>query len=120
GLAPDGQVAEHDVPVRASAQLPRRLHHPPHAEARAEVGRLAFLLRPGAPDFLQGDDVGLEAGQDLDDPVRAQAPVHAAALVNVVGDKAELAAGVGRARRTGLWHDRQRAALSAYAILRGK
>ena len=56
----DREAAEHDVAEERVAEVPRRRHHPAHAQRRADLGRLAGLERAGADHFLQRDDVGVD------------------------------------------------------------
>ena len=57
-----------------AAQLPRRRHHPSHAERRAEFLGVAAAVRPGADHFLQRDDVGVDVAQDRGDAFGTGAP----------------------------------------------
>ena len=71
--------------------MPRRRHHPAHAQRRAQLRRLARLERAGADHFLQRDDVGVDGREHAGDAFEARAAVEAAAAMNVVGGDAHLA-----------------------------
>ena len=64
-------------------------HHPSHAERRADLLGVARRARSSADDFLERDDVGVQAGQHIDRSLRDRAAVHAAAAMDVVGDDAK-------------------------------
>ena len=85
----DRQPAQDRVAELVAAQLARRRHHPPHPEQRPELLRMAPVVRSGADDFLQRDDVGVDRAEDRGDPLRARAAVEAAAAMNVVGRDAQ-------------------------------
>ena len=61
----------------------------PHPQRGADFGGLAGLERTRANDFLQGDDVGVDRGQDRGDPLGARAAVEPPAAMNVVGDDSQ-------------------------------
>jgi hypothetical protein len=65
--------------------MPRRRHHPTHAQGGAEFGRLARPPLAGAEHLLQSDRVGVELGEHRGDALRHGARVHAAAAMHVVG-----------------------------------
>lgn len=67
------------------------------ADAVREGAGLIDTVRSGAPGIhlLQGDDVGPAGIDDGGDAVEGDATVHAAAMADVVADKAE--SGTGRA-----------------------
>ena len=46
--------------------------------------------RPGADDFLQRDDVGVDVAQHFGDACRRDAAVHTARAMDVVGGDAEI------------------------------
>ena len=50
---------------------------------------LAAAVRARADDFLQRDDVGVDAAEHGGDALRPGPAVHAAAAVDVVGDDAD-------------------------------
>ena len=56
----DREAAEHGVAELMAAQLPRRRHHPAHAERGADLLGVAAALRSGADHLLQRDDVGVD------------------------------------------------------------
>ena len=60
-MLPDRQAAQHHVAEERPAEVPRRGHHPSHAEHRAELLGVARRRRAGADHLLQGDDVGVDA-----------------------------------------------------------
>ncbi len=91
----DGQPAEHRVAEQMAAQVPRRRHHPAHAQQRAELFDLAVAAWSGADHFLQRDDVGVDRAQHGGDAFRAGAAVEAAAAMDVVGGDAQRRARVG-------------------------
>jgi hypothetical protein len=92
----DRESAQDHVAEKASAQVSRRRHHPPHTKLRAELFRLAARRRPGADHLLERHDVGIHRADDVGDPGGARAPVEAAAAMDVVsGDAERLAAGFG-------------------------
>ena len=65
-----GIVRQHDVAELMAAQVAHRRHHPAHAERRADFLGVSRIVGPGANHFLQRDDVGLEAGEDVDGALR--------------------------------------------------
>ena len=92
----DRVAAEDDVAEQRAAQMPGRRHHPPHPQQRTELLGVALRARPGANDFLQRDDVGLDCADHLRNPRRIGAPVEPAAAMDVVGGDAQRApVGVG-------------------------
>ena len=70
----DRKAAEHGVAELMAAQLPRRRHHPAHAERRADLLGVAAAVRAGADDFLQRDDVGVDGAEHGGDAFGAGAP----------------------------------------------
>ena len=85
----DRQPAQDGVAELVAAQLPRRRHHPAHAEQRAELLGVAAVVRSRADHFLQRDDVGVDRAEDGGDPLGAGAAVEAAAAMDVVGRDAQ-------------------------------
>ena len=61
----------------------------------AEEFRLARTGRAGADDLLQGDDVGIDVGQDFGDPLGPDAAIQSAAAMDVVGDDAHIGEAAG-------------------------
>jgi hypothetical protein len=88
-MLPDRQPAENDVAKQMSAQVARGRHDPAHAERRAQLLGVTRPRRPGADDFLQGDDVRIDVLEDAGDAVRPRPTVEAAAAVDVVGGNAK-------------------------------
>ena len=85
-----GSRLQHGVAELVAAQLPRRRHHPAHAEQRAPSSSAwPPPCGPGADDFLQRDDVGVDRAQHRGDPIGARAAVEAAAAMHVVGRDAQ-------------------------------
>ena len=81
-----GIVRQHHVAELMTAQMAHRRHHPAHAERRADFLGMTRVVRARADDFLQRDDVGIQAGEHVNRALRHRAPVHAAAAMDVVGD----------------------------------
>ena len=69
-----GKAAQDDIAVCAQAQEPRGRHHPAHAKRGAELLRVAVVAWSGADHFLQRDHVGVDALQNLGDPLRRVRP----------------------------------------------
>ena len=80
----DRMAAEHGIPEMVTAQLPRRRHHPAHAEHRAEFFGVAAAVRPGADHFLQRDDVGIDRAEHGGDAFGSCSAVEPAAAMDVV------------------------------------
>jgi VWFA-related protein len=100
-VAVDRKPAEDDVAELVAAHMPRRSHHPSHAERRADFLDMAVAVRTGTDYFLQRDDVGADVAEDTGDSVRFGPAIHAAAAVNVVGDDAQrIGAGCRKGRYT--------------------
>ena len=91
----DRQAAEDGVAELMAAQLPRRRHHPAHAERRAQALGVAAAVRTGADHFLQRHDVGVERSDHGRGALRPRAAVEAPAAMNVVGRDAERPVGRG-------------------------
>lgn len=85
----DREVREHDIAKERIAQMPRRRHHPPEAERRADFGRVARLQRACANHFLQRDDVGVDRGEHRSNPLWPGAAIKTTAAVDVIGDNPE-------------------------------
>jgi len=85
----DWKTAEDGVAEMVSAQLPGGRHDPSHAERGADLFRMTAAARPGADDFLQRNDVRVDAPQYVCDAVRPGAAVESAAAVDVVGGDAQ-------------------------------
>src|SRR5256885_9976244 len=85
----DRMAAEYGIPEMVTAQLPRRRHHPAHAEHRAEFFGVAAAVRSGADHFLQRDDVGVDGVEHGGDSIRTGAAVEPTAAMNVVGGDAQ-------------------------------
>ena len=85
----DRKAAEHGVAELVAAQLPRRRHHPAHAERRADLLGVAAAVRAGADHFLQRDDVGVDRAQHRGDALGPRPAVEAAAAMDVVGGDAQ-------------------------------
>jgi hypothetical protein len=65
--------------------VPGRRHHPAHGQRRSELGRLSGAQWAGADDFLKGDDVGVDGGEDGGDAADPRAAVESPRPVDVVG-----------------------------------
>ena len=89
GMVLNRQPAHHDIAEQGAAQVARRRHDPAHAEQRAELLGVPGRRLAGANHFLQGDDVGVDAADDLGDAGWIGAAVKAAAAVDVVGGDPE-------------------------------
>ena len=74
--------------------MPRRRHHPSHAERGADLLDVAAAVRSGADHLLQRDDVGADVAEHAGDALGFGAAIHAAAAMNVVGDDAQQRRGV--------------------------
>ena len=98
----DREPAEHGVAELVPPQLPRRRHHPAHAEGRAEPLGVAGAGQPGPDHFLQRDDVRVDRGEHRGDALGAHAPVEAAAAVDVVGRDAQVDVIARRRRHPGI------------------
>ena len=85
----DRQPAQHRVAELMAAELPRRRHHPAHAERRADLLGVPAAVRTRADDFLQRDDVGVDRAEHGGDALGPRAPVEAAAAMHVVGRDAQ-------------------------------
>jgi hypothetical protein len=85
----DGEAAQDDVAEERAAQVARRSHDPSHAELRPQLLGVARRIGPGADDLLQGDDVRLDAADDVGNAGRIGAPIEPAAAMDVVGGDAE-------------------------------
>src|SRR6266571_2185701 len=85
----DRQPAEDRIAELVAAKLPRRRHHPPHAERGADRFRVPAAARPGADDLLQRDYVRVYRAEHRGDPLRTRAAVDAAAAMYVVGRDAQ-------------------------------
>ena len=86
----DRVAAEDDVAELVLAQRAHAVHHPAHAERRADLFGLPGAGRARADHFLQRDDVGVDVAQHLDDARRVDAAIHAAAAMDVVGGDADV------------------------------
>jgi hypothetical protein len=94
-------AAEDDVAVDCRAHVPGGRHDPAHAERCAQLGGLPFAHRTGADDFLQGDDVGVDGGEDGRNACEPHPAVEPAAAVDVVGGHAHGAGPLRIIRRHG-------------------
>ena len=96
----DRKAAQDDVAEERGAEMARWRHHPAHAERRAELGGLPRFLRAGADHFLEGNDVGIDAGQHAGDSFEPRAAVEAAPAMNVIGRNAHGARSPGLVSHT--------------------
>lgn len=73
------------------------------AEFGGEDGELVVAAGSGAADveFLKGDEVGIEDAEDAGDAVGGEAAVETFAVMDVVGDDAEVGGGGARAAAMG-------------------
>ncbi len=89
GVMADRQPAHDHVAEQAAAQLACRRHDPPHAEQRAQFLGMTGRRMTGPDHFLQRDDVGIDAADDLCDAGWIGAAVETPAAVDVVGGDPE-------------------------------
>jgi hypothetical protein len=105
-----------------SAQPARRSHHPAHAECSADFFYVTHPAGPGADDFLQRNDVGVDLTKYGGDAIGSRSSIHAAAAMDVVSDDAERRRG-GRTHYAMIapdvpgscatdWHSREEAPMS--------
>src|SRR5690606_10664745 len=102
----EGAADEQAVAVAFAVDFYRGAEGVVEAEFGTEVGELVFAAGalPAAVEFLERDDVGIEVAQHAGDAVGREASVEAFAVVDVVGDDAEVggfAGGAGAVDRAG-------------------